>query len=140
MTSNRKNKLSKSQKKSLVIAGSIVGVSLLLTFALATMSIARSQSNESVEDSEISRATETPYNEKTFREVFLANCSITAKTTLSEAAAKAYCGCVLDRGVGMYGMKRFIEINQDVAETYDFSDLKDLINECVAEVLPKESN
>jgi hypothetical protein len=74
---------------------------------------------------------ETPYNEKTFKEIFIASCVIQAKTNLSEAAANAYCKCVLDQGIKTHGAKRFIEINQEIAQTYDFSAFKDIINSCV---------
>jgi hypothetical protein len=135
MASKRKNKLSQSQEKSLLIAGVVVGVSLLSITTFVTTGIVRSRANEPVGGGESAGSTETPYNEETFREVFLANCTISAKATLSEATAKAYCGCVLDRGVEVHGIKRFIEINQDIAKTYDLSDLKDLIDECGAKAV-----
>jgi hypothetical protein len=83
--------------------------------------------------------TETPYNVETFREAFFANCVISAKSALNETAAKAYCGCVLDRGTEVHGIKRFIEINQEAAMTYDLSALKSVIDECVAGTITTQS-
>ena len=110
-----------------------MGACLLLIAMLTLTNDTGSQSNKPIIYDTVSRTDAASYNQETFKEAFLANCKITAKTNLSEAAADKYCGCVLDGGIAQYGIERFIEVNQKAIEAYDFSELKDLINKCATE-------
>jgi len=130
--------------RTMIIATGILLLTLVSGSALALRSPGSSASNtpnntadqaqtKQTESSNGSTSTaDIPYNAETFKETFIANCVIQAKTNLSEAAANTYCTCVLDQGIKAHGIRRFIEINLEVAQTYDMSELKDIINSCAA--------
>src|SRR5882762_9577840 len=135
---HRKNKLDQFINNRLLIAGLIVSTCILSAFVFAYIS-QHSNSSKSVPQNGPQTSTSL-YNEKTFKEVFLANCTIQAKSNLSEVAAMTYCTCVLDRGIEVYGINRFVEINQEIAKTYNLSGLKDIIDQCVASTIDRQSN
>lgn len=135
----KKDNLSLDQKRPLLLPALIVGI--LLTVALTVVVVNATHSRHTVPDSDydITAETETIYNQGTFKEAFLANCTISAKATLSEATAAKYCSCVLDGGIEKYGTDRFIEINRKVAQNYDLSEFKDLIDACATQVTTLEN-
>jgi hypothetical protein len=131
-TNRKKENPSANRAQSVLLPGLILGILLVLALAAIVANVVRSRYNVPNSSNGLSSESEAIYNPNTFKETFLANCTISAKVTLSEATAAKYCGCVLDGGIEKYGTDRFIEINQKITQTYDLSELKDLIDACAA--------
>lgn len=71
------------------------------------------------------------------REAYVASCTrvATSNDSVDIGTAKAYCGCVYDRGTNQYGLEKFSQMDSEASNTNTISpEANDLINKCLVEI------